>query len=395
MQKILAIATTDLRIFLSNRANLVGLLLIPSILTIVLGIVGTGGGSLPSLDILIVDQDQSTQSEQFVSELADINEQVNVFLREDGNSEAARQSLVNGNYDALVIIPAGFQTAIETSQAFDLAFYSNEDATTPSAIQPAIEAIIGRLNGAIIAAQVGSSVAESIGASVTTDAIYTAAEAILVQNPVTIDYRVTALEDGNEAISGFNQSVPGMGSMFVMFTILAGMAVLIRERQQWTLQRLVVMPVSRAQIIGGKILAYFTLGMIQFAVVFAIGFGFGMDFGANWVGLILIAAAFALATTSLTFALATMLRSEGQASQLTTLLALALASLGGAWWPLDIVPDFMRVVGHISPVAWAMDGFQDIIWYNRGLLAILPEVGVLLAIAAVLFVVGILNFKYE
>ena len=54
MQKILAVASTDLYIFLSDRANLVGLLLIPSVLTIVLGLVS--GQELPTLDIAVIDQ---------------------------------------------------------------------------------------------------------------------------------------------------------------------------------------------------------------------------------------------------------------------------------------------------------------------------------------------------
>ena len=46
-------------------------------------------------------------------------------------------------------------------------------------------------------------------------------------------------------LTGFGQSIPGMGSMFVMFTVMAGMSILLRERNQWTLQRLVVMPLRR------------------------------------------------------------------------------------------------------------------------------------------------------
>jgi len=391
MQKILAIAFTDLRIFLSSRANLVGLLLIPSVLTIVLGVVG--GGGVAYVDIAIVDEDQSTLSAEVITEIEAINDRFRVRLLEDG-VENGRQRVVNGDFDALVLIPDGFGDAVEAFEEVTLNFYSNEESTTPSAIQPGIQAIIGRLNGSIVAAQVGSSVAEDLGAEVETQTIYDTANAILSQNPVIIDYSLTAVEDDG-AQSGFSQSVPGMGTMFVMFTILGGMAVLIRERQQWTIQRLVVMPVSRAQILGGKILAYFTLGLIQFTVVFLIGFGFGLDYGSNWIGMFLIAISFSLAATALTFAVATLLRTEGQAGQLTTLLGLSLAALGGAWWPLDVVPDFMKTIGHLSPVAWAMDGFQDIIWYNRGLMDILPEVGILLAIAGVLFLIAIVNFKYE
>lgn len=392
MQKLLAIAYTDLRIFLADRANLVGLLLIPTILTVVLGFVGGGGGSR-NVRIAIIDDDVSAQSEQFVQEVGDINDNFDVFLL-DSEEELARQRVVDGDFDALIILPTGFGTAVDNFEPVDIRFYSNEALTTPSVLQPSIQAIIGRWNGSIVAAQVGANIVENIGATVEDDAIYDRANAILSQEPVQFDYQLTAVAE-DDTSSGFNQSVPGMGTMFVMFTILGGMAVLIREREQWTLQRLVVMPVSRTQIIGGKILAYFTLGMIQYAVVFGIGLIFGMDFGNNWLGIILIAMSFSLAATALTFAVATRLRSQGQASQLTTLLALSLAALGGAWWPLEIVPDFMKVIGHFSPIAWAMDGFQDILFYDRGLMAVLPEVGVLLLIALVLFAFGIMGFKYE
>ncbi|MEL7434321.1 MAG: ABC transporter permease, partial [Chloroflexota bacterium] len=236
-------------------------------------------------------------------------------------------------------------------------------------------------------------VTTAIGAEVDQQALYERAQAIFSQDPVQINFSYSNVDE--QTVNGFSQSVPGMGSMFVMFTILGGMAVLVREREQWTLQRLVVMPVSRAQIIGGKILMYFTLGMIQYVVVFAIGLVFGMDFGNSLLGLLLLAMAFSLATTALTFALATRMRTQGQASQLTTLLALSLAALGGAWWPLSVVPETMRIVGHLSPIAWVMNGFQDLLFFGGTVTDILPEVAILLAIAGGLFVIGVWGFKYE
>ena len=201
----------------------------------------------------------------------------------------------------------------------------------------------------------------------------------------------TASDEGLD--NGFNQSAPGMGSLYVMFTVLGGMAVLLRERRQWTLQRLMALPLSRAQILGGKIGVYFALGMIQYFIVFAVGAAAGMNFGSNPLALLSVMAAFVLCVTALTFALAPWITSEGQARGLVLLLSLSLAPLGGAWWPLEIVPEFMQTLGHLSPVAWAMDAFQDLIWYNGGFGDVLPEIGVLLAAAAVLFVFGIRSFK--
>ncbi|MEZ4659183.1 MAG: ABC transporter permease [Caldilineaceae bacterium] len=133
--------------------------------------------------------------------------------------------------------------------------------------------------------------------------------------------------------------------------------------------------------------------MIQFLVIFAVGLIVGLDFGARPFLLFPIMIAFVLCITALAFAIAPWVKSEGQAGGIARLLALALAPLGGAWWPLDIVPDFMRMIGHLSPVAWAMDAFHDIMWYSGGLTEIRPELAVLLGAAAVLFGIGVRSFR--
>jgi ABC-2 type transport system permease protein len=76
-------------------------------------------------------------------------------------------------------------------------------------------------------------------------------------------------------------------------------------------------------------------------------------------------------------------------------VAITLAGLGGAWIPLWIMPDFMRTIGHFSPVAWAMDGFNALIFNSGGLEDVVVPMLVLLGLSAVLFIIGISRFKYE
>jgi ABC-2 type transport system permease protein len=180
----------------------------------------------------------------------------------------------------------------------------------------------------------------------------------------------------------------------VMFTVLGGISSLQRERQRWTLPRLAAMPLRRWQILGGKILTYFVLGMLQYLIVFAAGWFVGLDFGPRPELLWLVMAAFVLCCTALALALAPMMSNPGQAGLIAQLLSLSFAALGGAWWPLEIVSPWMRMVGHLSPIAWAMDGFQDLLFYRGDLWAILPEVGILGAIALLCFGVGIWRFRY-
>ncbi len=104
---------------------------------------------------------------------------------------------------------------------------------------------------------------------------------------------------------------------------------------------------------------------------------------------------FTLCMTALSVALATLLRTEQQGYAVLLLLAQTLAPLGGAWWPLDVVPPFLRVIGHLSPVAWAMDSFRLLIFENANVISILPNVGVLLMMAVGFFAFAIWHFKYD
>ena len=100
-------------------------------------------------------------------------------------------------------------------------------------------------------------------------------------------------------------------------------------------------------------------------------------------------------STALALALTTLLKNENQAAGITLFLALTLAPLGGAWWPLDIVPNWMRGIGHLSPVAWVMDGFRSLIFFDGNLGAVIVPILVLLAMTAGFFAFGVARFKFD
>jgi ABC-2 type transport system permease protein len=177
--------------------------------------------------------------------------------------------------------------------------------------------------------------------------------------------------------------------------VFGSLFILIRERKNWTLQRLVMMPLTRWQILGGKILMWFVAGMIQFIVVFLIGLALRVNFGDQPLAMLLVMVLFTLCMTALAFAVSTFLKTEQQANSISLLLALTLAPLGGAWWPLDIVPEFMRMIGHLTPVAWTMDAFQMLIFEQGTLLTILPNLAILTGFTVVFFVIAVRRFRYE
>ncbi len=422
MNKVIDIALNDLRVFFREPGQIIGLIVIPLILTMAIGI-GTGGtgGGPAQIRVDVIDNDNSAISQQFINDLRTLNPSLLLCPYDNqGDScqlgsdsaltvERASQRVLSDVTDSLIEIPAGFGAAVQSGAAANVRFVAEQTSTGPSPVEQTVQAAVGRIGSAQVATVVGMDVAsrfeplqfrDDADRAAFQQSVYDRATTLLNENLATVTFSLTETNsaDTQQVIGtqqGFGQSIPGMGSMFVMFTVFGALFTLIREKSNWTLQRLVMMPVSRAHILGGKILMWFTAGMIQFSVVFIIGILLRVNFGDQPLAMLAVMVLFTLCVTALAFAVSTFLKTEQQANSVSLLLALTMAPLGGSWWPLDIVPEFMRVIGHLTPVAWAMDAFQTLIFEQGTLLTILPNMAILLGFTAVFFIIAVRRFRYE
>lgn len=419
MRKTLDIAINDLRIFLKDPGAIIGAFAVPIVMGVIFGFALSGGGQPSQLRVDVIDNDQSARSAQFLTELRAANTALvlcpadntddNYCQIEEGEvltDEIAVDRLMDNTSLALIEIPAGFGDALDEGQPATIVYRSNENASAPSYILQAVQAVVQQMGGAQVAADVGEKLIAESGVIPLDDeaqrqdfrrAVYENAAATWSTKPFTVRYVETNAMTTNQPSArqqGFGQSIPGMASMFVMFFTLLSSLNILRERKNWTIQRLVTMPVSRAQILGGKILMYFLLGMLQFLALFVIARLLGMSWGNDILALLLVMVSYALCTTALGFMIGTFITTEMQGAAMLNLLGLTLAPLGGAWWPLEITPPFMQTIGHISPVAWAMNGFHTLLYDQGTLTDVLLPIGVLLAAAGVFFVIAIRRFKF-
>lgn len=417
MTKTLQVALNDLRISFKDGAIWLNLVIIPVILIVIIGAVngGFGSSSQPRLLVDVFDADGSALSAQFLDHLRTINDSIVLCPLDDGDDslcrldgemltpERAQSRLKDNQIEAVLEIPAGFGQQVLAGQPVNIVYRSNDPPGEPSSLLQTVQAAVQRIGSATAAAQVGANVyaadfdfADAADRAAFEQDVYARAAAIWSGLGSAVRYTQTAAqEDDDSGPNGFSQSVPGMGSMYVMFTVLGVTVFLIQERKNGTLQRLFTMPVSRVQLLSGKILARFTMGMIQYVVAFTAGFFLGVSFGKDPFALGLVMVSFTLCITALSFLFGNFVTTEQQAGSFSTLIVLTAAPLGGAWWPLEIVPDFMRIVGHISPIAWAMDAFNELMIYDGGLGDVLIPVGVLLAATAVMFGLAITQFKVD
>jgi ABC-2 type transport system permease protein len=421
VRKILAIVTQDLRVFLSARSNLPGLLLTPVVMTVIVALVNSGvfapAPAPTRLDV--IDRDQSPASSQFLEAVSTAASGLLLCPLQNTPDDAcslggveltdplALDRVAQSKSVALLQIPAGFGEALAAQRPISLVLRSTGEFGPAQAAVQALRAALRQVNGAAVAASVGLPAIGQL-----TNTSFSADEATQVRsrlyqraleawrgNPVRVSLSLSGSEEkpnlAGSLQQGLGQSVPGMGTMFVMMTVFGGMAALLEERRQWTLQRLAMMPVSKEILLAGKIAARFSLGVVQFLVIFAVGAAFGMNFGKDPLALVLMAVAYTLSVTALSFALGSRLKTPAQASGLALLLTLTLAPLGGAWWPMDVSPRFMQIVGHISPIAWAMDGLTALTYQDAHLGDIWLPLAVLLGMTILAFLIAIPRFRYQ
>jgi ABC-2 type transport system permease protein len=421
MRTIIAIIQQDLRIFLTQRSNLPGSLLTPAVMTVIIALVTGGafsGKTILRLDI--IDLDQTQASAQFLDAVRQANPGLtlcpvdnipdDICSLGNANQLAENQALdrvANSTSLALLEIPAGFGASVDSQKPTTLTFRGSSNYGTSQSALEAVQAALAQVNAAAVASQTGLSyinthqtqpLSGEQAQQIETE-LYQHAIKLAQQKTVTLDFSLSASNQkpsvGESLQQGLGQSVPGMGTMFVLMTLFGGTAALIVERQQWTLQRLAVMPVARSTLLAGKILARFCLGLLQFLVVFIVGAILKMNFGKDPLALLLLIILYTLAVTALSFAVGARLKTPAQASGLGLLLTLTLAPLGGAWWPMDISPRFMQIIGHISPIAWAMDGFTALTYNGAHLVNIMLPLAVLLGMTVIFFLIAIPRFKYQ
>ena len=145
------------------------------------------------------------------------------------------------------------------------------------------------------------------------------------------------------------------------------------------LYRLSATPAGPASVVAVKVVARTAVGVAQMALLFLVGWlVFDVSLGRSLVGLALLigVASFASAGMGLLFAGA----APGRESVLPlgTMAIVAMAAVGGCWWPISMEPPWLQSVAHAFPTAWAMGGFNDLMLRNRGVSDLMPAIGVLL-----------------
>jgi ABC-2 type transport system permease protein len=402
MSKIFHLAWTDIRIEFSERSTLVFFLILPIVFTAILG--NAMSGPPPDSDVdnrlvlLLVDEDGTTLSGELTAVL-NASTLARPVIRERIEAE---RLLAEDELPGLLIIPAGFEATLLAGEELALTLQTAVTDNRAIALEQAVSTAAGQVSGGVLAALASVEAAEEIRPFANDEARMAYFNASLtmtqerLQEPPVLMTSNRAVESGPQALGAFELASAGQLVTWVLITLIGASAVLVNERVGGTLRRLLITPTQKATIMAGKIVGRLSMGLLQMGLLIGVGaLVFGVNWGRSPAALILVVVAFGLAATAFGLLLGALARTRSQASGLTTMFAMLMAALGGAWWPLEITPAGYQTAVQILPTTWAMKGFTGVIVRGYGVAETLPIVGVLLLFAVVFFGLGLWRFRYE
>ena len=306
-----------------------------------------------------------------------------------------------------MIVPDGFSAGILAGEHPELTVIIDQNTQAGHMVNTAISAVLSRLLAAVQTAQLSAQTFEQTGGDLGSEATRQTYldEALALASDgwrqpaltVTVEQIVEATEDENPAASNaFTQSSPGMIVMFAVFGLMGSATVLVLERQNGALKRMLTTPISKAEVIGGHLLGMFVVVFVQQSLLIVVGqLAFGVDYMREPLAILLVVAMLSFWAASLGMLIGAIATTEEHVIAWSLLAMFIFAAMGGAWFPLDFVGPTFAAIGRVMPTAWAMEGFQNIVLRGLGLNSVMLPVGILLAFGIAFFGLAVWRFRFE
>ena len=170
-------------------------------------------------------------------------------------------------------------------------------------------------------------------------------------------------------IRAIDYMFPGIVVMALMVNgIMVNATGFVEERGKGIYRRLSLTPLKRQTIIGAQIIHRYVVSLLQTLLLLAVGvFGFNVNIVGNYLFFWLVLTFGSLCFLSIGFALATLIRSTRSATPICLIVFFMLLFLGGIFFPLNTMPDFLAIISKVLPSTNLNDALRLILIEGTGL----------------------------
>jgi len=335
LRQILAIALTDLKRMLRRKDTLVWLLLMPLPYTYFFGMAFREAPE-ERIVVTVVDPAPDAASARVEAAL----EAAGYEVKTAGSWHGAKP-LPRSGYR--VDLPPGLGDLLLSGGTGEIAVWSKSGDMDATRIQVSLQKAILTLRA--------ESLARLVRGEKPSPATLREPLAVV---PITIEGSDWGTR--REIPSGYKQVIPGNMVMFVLMSVLVTGAVrLLIDRENGHLQRMLASPITPTAIVVSQFVSLGLLGLAESVYFVLLGWlVFGQSPGSHPVAVLGVLALMVAAASGVGIILGATLKRAKQAAAVGIAATLALAALGGCWWPLEILPRAMRALALALPSGQTM-----------------------------------------
>ncbi len=199
----------------------------------------------------------------------------------------------------------------------------------------------------------------------------------------------------NPALRSSVYIVPGLIGVLLSITLLLVTSIAIaRERERGTFEQLVVTPVSKTDIMLGKLLPFVAVGYIQMTSILILGrVLFNVPIRGSVLLLYVLSLGFIVANLGAGLLVSTLVETQLQAMQLSVFFLLPNILLSGFMFPLDAMPRVAQWISYALPLTYYLKILRGILLKGVGINALWHETLILIGFATALIVVSVKRFS--
>lgn len=346
--------------FIRDRTALFFTFAFPVLFMVIFGLVFSGNDDI-SYRIGLANSDTSALGQG----LAEGIKQVPIFEVQEGESSQLRDALNDGDLRAVVEIPAGLLESIAGGQPAQIAVYYDPSHTTSSEI---IVSVLRQMIDQTNLQLTGQPAALALNE-----------RSVLVEELENIDYLV-----------------PGILAMSVMILGLFGSLTMVEWREKKVLKRLGATPLRRSTVVYSQVVYRLALALVQAGIIVGLAyFAFNVIIVGNILLLVGIVLLGTLTFVTMGYLAVSRAKTVEGAMPIVQILQFPMLFLSGIFFPVEIMPDFMRPIIQIIPVTYLGDALRQVMVGATPLYPLSTDIAVLAAWLVACGALAVRFFRWE
>ncbi len=370
------VARKESRQILRDRRTLILILVMPILLTFLFG-KALETGELRNIPSVILNLDGSPESNVIATAFSTYDE---VQIQgEVGTLKEAQDLLAQGKIKAAIIIPHGFMRQIEAGEEAQLQLLlDGTDNSSAPIVEGVAQRVIRRYNAE-------RAIMGLWARGVRPDRGRRLIQPVFVQTEIRY----------NPGLQYLSYVMPGVIGLTLQLLTVMLMAITIpRERERGTLDQLMATPISRTELILGKLVPYLGISLLNVVtILFVADRWFSVPVRERLPLLLALCVLFVLTSLATGLLISAVSRSQFQAVQIAVFYVLPVFMLSGAYAPIEAIPEAIRPISYLFPLMYFCRAVRAVTLRGADLAQVWRDLAILSGFILVILSWAVLSFR--